>query len=275
MLHTPLLSCLTIPALLACQAWAQQNFTIAGGQVYTPGIVIWNAPQPGTPLGGVERSTETLHVSLDVTANGKLNLPPYDPDSPTQIHNITMFLYSRDTGLNLTVNNGSADISGSERLIMSQEPGSTVKHINWPWPECLVGDGQPRGADDRRGAYNISIRQSFRLNGQEHYTIFDVPISVTNRIDGGLRPSCESLNNPLLSESEVDPSTVNDVGVLFAPGDATQIQYIPNKDKDLPENGLGPSRGSDAQGLGGGNVIGWAGGALWTALVGIVLNLIF
>ncbi|TLS28489.1 hypothetical protein PpBr36_01122 [Pyricularia pennisetigena] len=271
MLYTPLLSCLVVPALLACQAWAQQTFTIAGGQVYTPGIVILNAPQPGTPLGG-----ETLHVSLDVTANGKLNLPPYVPESPTQIHNITMFLYSRDTGLNLTINNGSAEIQGSERLIMSQQPGSTVKHINWPWPECLVGDGQPRGADDRRGAYNISIRQNFRLNGQEHYTIFDVPISVTNRIDGGgrLRPSCESLNNPLLSETEVDVRTANDVGILFAPGDATQVQFIASKDKDLPDNGLGPPRGSGARGIGSGNIISWAGGALWTAGVAIVLNLL-
>ncbi len=28
------------------------NFTIANGQIYTPGLVIVDAPQPGTPLGG-------------------------------------------------------------------------------------------------------------------------------------------------------------------------------------------------------------------------------
>lgn len=28
------------------------NFTIANGQIYTPGFAILNAPQPGTPLGG-------------------------------------------------------------------------------------------------------------------------------------------------------------------------------------------------------------------------------
>lgn len=265
-----LITYLALPVLLASQAWAQQTFTIAGGQVYTPGIVIWNAPQPGTPLGG-----DTLHVSLDVTANGRLNLPPYVPESPTQIHNITMFLYSRDTGLNLTVNNGSAEIAGSERLIMSQQPGSTVKHINWPWPDCLVGDGQPRSADDRRGAYNISIRQSFRLNGQDHYTIFDVPISVTNRISNGLRPSCESLNNPLLSEVEVDPAISNDVGVLFAPGDATQVQFIADKNRGLPENGLGPVRGSSAQQLGYRHIFGWSESALLAGWLALVSNLLF
>lgn len=29
-----------------------QNFTIANGQIFTPGLVILDAPQPGTPLGG-------------------------------------------------------------------------------------------------------------------------------------------------------------------------------------------------------------------------------
>jgi hypothetical protein len=28
------------------------NFTVAGGQIFTPGLAILDAPQPGTPLGG-------------------------------------------------------------------------------------------------------------------------------------------------------------------------------------------------------------------------------
>lgn len=28
------------------------NFTIANGQIFTPGFAILDAPQPGTPLGG-------------------------------------------------------------------------------------------------------------------------------------------------------------------------------------------------------------------------------
>ena len=28
------------------------NFTIAGGQIFTPGLAVLDAPQPGTPLGG-------------------------------------------------------------------------------------------------------------------------------------------------------------------------------------------------------------------------------
>jgi hypothetical protein len=29
-----------------------QEFLIANGQIFTPGLAIVNAPQPGTPLGG-------------------------------------------------------------------------------------------------------------------------------------------------------------------------------------------------------------------------------
>ena len=28
------------------------DFTIAGGQIFTPGFAVLDAPQPGTPLGG-------------------------------------------------------------------------------------------------------------------------------------------------------------------------------------------------------------------------------
>ncbi|KAF9761569.1 hypothetical protein IL306_003774 [Fusarium sp. DS 682] len=106
---------------------------------------------------------------------------------------------------------------------MAQEPGSTVKHINWMWPGCLVGDGKPEGDSDR-GVYNISIRQNFRLNGDDHYTIFDIPINVTNSIpEDDDRPSCDELSNEMLSPEEIDAEAANKVGVLFAPGDSTEL----------------------------------------------------
>ncbi|KAL8370618.1 hypothetical protein RB595_000813 [Gaeumannomyces hyphopodioides] len=256
-----ILSGLAILATLSFASLARaQSFTIAGGQIFIPGLVVWNAPQPGTPMGG-----ETLHISIDVTANGRLNLPPYAAESPSKIHNITMFLYSRETGRNFTISNGTATLNNNSfGDLMAQEPGSTVKHINWLWPNCLVGDGQPRDAGSARGVYNISIRQNFRLNGQDHYTIFDLPISVTNRIDFGLdRAPCDELNNPLLDEDRIDARSANSVGVLFAPGDATQVQFIDNsRDKG---DGLGPSRGGPVNGLGSAasSTLGWHAGAVW------------
>ncbi|KAK0734045.1 WD40-repeat-containing domain protein [Lasiosphaeria miniovina] len=206
-------------ALLFAAPGLALNFTVAGGQIFTPGLAVVDAPQPGTPLGG-----ETIEVALDVSTNGRLPLPPYADNSPSQIHNITIFLYSYDTGKNFTITNGTAG-SGNASLgdIMFQEPGSTVKHVKWVWPDCLVGDGQPNEVGSARGFYNISIRQNFRLNGADHYTIFDLPISVTNKIDFGVvRPSCDLLNNPLLTPSQINAT--NDVPVMFAPGDATVVQ---------------------------------------------------
>ncbi|KAI0401050.1 hypothetical protein F4802DRAFT_582412 [Xylaria palmicola] len=206
--------------LFAASALAA-DFVTSGGQIFTPGFAILDAPQPGTPLGG-----DTIEVALDVSANGKLNLPPYDSDSPSLIHSITIFLYSYETGRNFTVTNGTASENNATLGdIMLSEPGSTVKHVKWTWPDCLIGDGQPDGPDSDRGNYNISIRQNFRLNGEDHYTIFDVPIAVTNSINFvGNNPACDSVDNPLLSPEEIDAEAANSVGVLFAPGDATIIQ---------------------------------------------------
>jgi hypothetical protein len=85
-----------------------------------------------------------------------------------------MFLFSYTTTLNLTISNGTSygwrndsfedtefkcgskttqgfNNAGCEE-IMVQEPGSTVKHVNWAWPDCLVGIKD----DDRdRGSYNV------------------------------------------------------------------------------------------------------------------------
>ena len=50
---------------------------------------------------------------------------------------------------------------------MLQEPGSTVKHVNWYWPDCLVGDGQPKDINDVRGVYNVSAKARRRpLRGE-------------------------------------------------------------------------------------------------------------
>ncbi|KAH8170222.1 hypothetical protein LIA77_10766 [Sarocladium implicatum] len=235
-------------------AW---NFTIHNGQIFTPGFTVLNAPQPETPMGG-----DDLHISLDVTANGKLPLADFDEDDPSQIFNVTLFLYSYRTERNFTISNGTATANNASfGNIMQQEPGSTVKHINWVWPDCLVGNGQPDSDDSDRGVYNISIRQNFRLNDTDYYTIFDVPISVTNSIEeDDDRPSCDSLDNELLSPEEIDMETANEVGVLFAPGRASEVDVGDlgdknsdgNDDKDGNEEGLGgtKNRAGTEDGLG-------------------------
>jgi hypothetical protein len=108
-----------------------------------------------------------LQVALDVSGDGRLSLPPYQYSGGTQIHNITLFLSSYQTGMNLTISNGTA-APGNACLgnIMLQEPGSTVKHVNWIWPDCLVGNGGGQmqspdpgcACESARGEYNASDR---------------------------------------------------------------------------------------------------------------------
>jgi hypothetical protein len=52
------------------------------------------------------------------------------------------------------------------------------------------------------------MHQSFRWNGTDYYTVFDLPISVTNSIsESAERVDCASLENKLLSVAEVEKSS--------------------------------------------------------------------
>lgn len=186
-----------------------------------------------------DRQADQIEVALDVTANGILSLDAAT-DSPSRINNITIFMYSYTTGRNFTVSNGTA-ANGTVGVIMAQEPGSTVKHVKWTWPSCLAGDGQPTTADSARGIYNISIRQNFRLNNTDHYTVFDLPISVTNSIDNSTaRPDCDSLQNPIMTPDQINASAADSVGILFAPGDSQSVQVtLNNTSSDPSAGGLG------------------------------------
>lgn len=173
-------------------------------------------------------------------------------------------MYSFDTGRNFTVSNGTASSNNASLgEIMSQEPGSTVKHVKWTWPACLAGDGKPTTTDSDRGNYNISIRQNFVMNNTNFYTIFDVPIAVTNSIPDSIsRAQCDALNNPLLTPEQINASAANSVGVLFAPGGSQVVQVK----LDKAESG---------QGLGGAGMLSWRSGAEWLCLVTFAMAFAF
>ncbi|KFZ24365.1 hypothetical protein V502_01159 [Pseudogymnoascus sp. VKM F-4520 (FW-2644)] len=254
-----------LAALMLAATAHGENFTIINGQIFTPGLAIVDAPQPNTPLGG-----EILQVAIDVSGNGKLGLPPYEDSAPSQLHAITIFLTSYTTGLNLTIANGTAlpatSSNSEDGVVMTQEPGSTVKHVNWLWPACLVGDGQHKTSGlvsdggSARGAYNVSIHQSFRLNDTEYYTVFNLPIAVTNRIsESANQSSCESLANPLVGWEKVVDSTVVLTPNQYPWTDGSGVQVsVPGSDGDGGESDGGDGIGgtkpdADAgDGLGGG-----------------------
>jgi hypothetical protein len=171
-------------------------------------------------------------VAIDISGDGKLPQPYFGSELHTGSQNITMFLFSTVTGINLTISNGtrsgwvndpnvgpdlqcgSNTTQGFQNAgcqeIMAQEPGSTVKHVNWAWPDCFVGNGGNQFSNGIvRGSYNISIHQMFRINDTGYHTIFNLPIEVTNTISQrtqlsqqGNRVSCVSLMNPLQNSTK-------------------------------------------------------------------------
>jgi uncharacterized membrane protein YgcG len=171
-----------------------------------------------------------LHIALDVSGDGKLPVPPRSLADPlTQVFNFTLFLTSVALQKNFTISNITT-ATPPFADIMSQELGQTVKHINFEWPECLVGDGQDTQGT-QRGEYNISIHQNYRLNGVERYSIFNLPISVTNSINrfpgagqlstkpipgplsaNGGRVNCASIENPMMDFATLVQSVNNPPG---------------------------------------------------------------
>ncbi|EPS40367.1 hypothetical protein H072_5819 [Dactylellina haptotyla CBS 200.50] len=240
--------CLSLPlTFLPVLSHAVRTFVIVNGQIYTPGLAIVDAPQPFTPLGGA-----TLHVALDVSGNGRLPPNTYQafpngtipsffalgdgslrPLNGTFYHNITIFLSSYNNGHNFTVANNTLPPSEWKTSyvppVLSLERGSTVKHVNWVWPTCMM-----KGM----GEYNISIHQSFAYNGSDYYTIFDLPITMTNDLDPSRNATdCDLLNNPLLSPDELQRSANTLAFQPWVDGTGAQVDFddsVPSSGKRAP-----------------------------------------
>lgn len=186
-----------------------------------------------------------LHVAIDVSGDGKLPVPPRSINDPlTQVFNFTLFLTSIAMQKNFTISNVTTS-TPPVADIMNQESGQTVKHINFEWPECLVGDGN-NVEGTARGDYNISIHQNYRLNGVDRYTIFNLPISVTNSISRfpgasqlqtkpvpgplsatGGRMNCADIQNPMMDFQALVNSVNNPPG---QPIQKIQLQTTPRSD---------------------------------------------
>lgn len=223
------------------------------GRIFTPGLAIVDSPQPNTPMGG-----DFLHVALDISGDGALPFPvDSKPDAATRFHNITLFLTSNTLGRNFTISNGTTNMPPLYN-ILNQETGSTVKHVNFEWPLCLSGDGKD-AKGTLRGAYNVSIHESYRLNGSDFYTIFNLPISITNKIDqfpgaqqlltdprpgplsvNGGRMECAMLENRLLGQDELVRSVKNPASQPYG---ATGKLQVASPGGSSSQGGIGSNQG--------------------------------
>jgi len=75
-----------------------------------------------------------LQVAIDISGDGHLQWPESSSlnvtNLDTQFFNITIFLTSYSENKNFTISNNT-DASAPLGDILTQEPGSTVSHVNW------------------------------------------------------------------------------------------------------------------------------------------------
>jgi hypothetical protein len=108
----------------------------------------------------------------------------------------------------------------------------------------------------------ITLHQSFTLNNTHYYTLFPLPISVTNSIPASSsRPSCVLLTNPLLDQAALDASADTIPAGAYPWTDGRGVQTV------IPEAGAATSSMSGMGGGGGSGGGGGGGGAMSTGAV--------
>ncbi|EKM55434.1 uncharacterized protein PHACADRAFT_173548 [Phanerochaete carnosa HHB-10118-sp] len=171
--------------LLSAFAHNTANAQVAvNGQIFTNGLAIVDAPQPGTTL----HAGATQSVAIDISGDGHL---PADSgpgsSSATHFDSLEIYLTSYATSLNLTVSSGP--------VLLTQEPGSTVKHVNWLIDSCIPS-----------GNYNLTFYEGSHINSEAFFIITPLPIEIqnTNSNPG----QCSNGTNPIQSypQAQVAPS---------------------------------------------------------------------
>jgi len=128
---------------------AQSGFTVnpdnaiiqvIDGQIFGPGsyclgdfsdrrLIIVDSPQPNTPSNGIPffgiwLKEGNIPIAIELSGDGVLPLSASLPGStnPTSLLSLDIFLSSLALQLNMTI---------SPQNLLTQEPGSTVKHLNF------------------------------------------------------------------------------------------------------------------------------------------------
>ncbi|CAL1696071.1 unnamed protein product [Somion occarium] len=135
-------------------------------------------------MNSVQHAGSNLVLAIDVSGNGKISQAASIPNSglPYSFQSLNIFLVSTQASLNLTISEGPD--------FLTQEPGSTVKHLNWPIPKCVPAD-----------QYNLSFYETSFIQGESHFTITTYPVSVENTSQNG---TCSEGINPLLPTPQTD-----------------------------------------------------------------------
>lgn len=155
-------------------------------QYFTDGLAIIDAPAIGSP----GHAGSNLSIAVDVSGNGELTPDATNPNSTLSTHFslLEIYLVSSETGTNLTVSSGPG--------LLAQEPTSTVKHVNWVVPTCIA-----------LGNYNLTFYETSLINGQPHFIITPVPITIQNANPSG--SPCSSTSDVTVNALQGQPQPSN------------------------------------------------------------------
>ncbi|KAJ4486312.1 hypothetical protein J3R30DRAFT_1484077 [Lentinula aciculospora] len=167
-------------------------------QGFTNGLSIISAPSPGSP----GHAGSTLPIAIDISGDGQLSSDASNPNSTALTHFslLEIYLVSSDTGLNITVSNGTG--------LLTQESGSTVKHVNWIVPTCVTA-----------GNYNLTLYETASIDGQPHFTITPISIPVENANPSGT--SCSQTAGVTVNTLQTQPQLQNPLASPFYSGRTT------------------------------------------------------
>ncbi|KAK7694533.1 hypothetical protein QCA50_001719 [Cerrena zonata] len=154
--------------------------TAKNGQIFTNGLAIIDAPQ----MSSTQHAGSNIVLAIDVSGNGKLPQAASIPNSglPYSFTFLNIFLVSAQTSQNFTVSQGPD--------LLTQESGSTVKHFNWPIPNCISP-----------GLYNLTFYECSLIDGYPYFTITSYPVTVENSSPNG---TCTDGLNPLQPQPQKD-----------------------------------------------------------------------
>ncbi|THH03228.1 hypothetical protein EW145_g6427 [Phellinidium pouzarii] len=156
------------------------------GQFFTKALAINDSPAPGSP----QHAGSNLVIAVELSGNGKIPQSAFAPGSgaSTRYDSLELYLVSSQTDSNFTVSNGTG--------LLTQEPGSTVKHLNWPIPSCVSP-----------GTYNLTYYESSHINNEVR--IVNI-YTFENPNKNGDASHCNIISNQLQVQPQADSApTVN------------------------------------------------------------------
>ncbi|EGN98755.1 hypothetical protein SERLA73DRAFT_181388 [Serpula lacrymans var. lacrymans S7.3] len=120
------------------------------GQFITKALAIIDSPAPNSQI----QAGSSSQIAIEVDGDGNLT-------SAMQLQELQIYLISYANQINMTVSDSPS--------ILTQEAGSTVKHVNWTVPSCLPA-----------GSYNLTFYENSIIKGQSYYSITPLPIDITS-----------------------------------------------------------------------------------------------